>query len=145
MNGLLSDQQRRTLVDLLRTAFPHDGFPVGAYQRTADAVLAKAADAPRLLAQLVQGLSDVDQLRGVAFSQLDAETATAVVRGIADTPFFAGIVEVAVVALYDDREVWDVLGYEGPSFDKGGYLNRGFNDLDWLPEPRIEEAEGVSA
>jgi hypothetical protein len=35
--------------------------------------------------------------------------------------------------------VWDLLGYEGPSFDKGGYLHRGFNDLDWLPEPRITE------
>jgi hypothetical protein len=27
-----------------------------------------------------------------------------------------------------------MLGYEGPSFDKGGYLERGFNDLDWLPD-----------
>ena len=44
-----------------------------------------------------------------------------------------------MVTLYNDKEVWDVLGYEGASFDKGGYVNRGFNDLDWLPEPRIEE------
>jgi hypothetical protein len=29
----------------------------------------------------------------------------------------------------------DLLGYEGRSFAKGGYLQRGFNDLDWLPEP----------
>ena len=49
---------------------------------------------------------------------------------------------VAVVALYDDREVWELLGYEGPSFDQGGYLNRGFDDLDWLPEPRITEYDG---
>jgi len=45
----------------------------------------------------------------------------------------------AVVALYNDQEVWDTLGYEGPSFDKGGYIGRGFNDLDWLPDPRITE------
>jgi len=44
-----------------------------------------------------------------------------------------------VVALYDDREVWNLLGYEGPSYDKGGYLNRGFDDLDWLPKARITE------
>jgi hypothetical protein len=44
-----------------------------------------------------------------------------------------------VVALYNDHEVWELLGYEGPSFDQGGYLNRGFDDLDWLPDPRIEE------
>lgn len=43
------------------------------------------------------------------------------------------------MTLYDDAEAWDALGYEGESFDKGGYIHRGFNDLDWLPEPRIEE------
>jgi hypothetical protein len=41
--------------------------------------------------------------------------------------------------MYSDREVWQVLGYEGESYDKGGYLHRGFDDLDWLPTPRIEE------
>jgi hypothetical protein len=46
------------------------------------------------------------------------------------------------VALYDSAEVWDLLGYEGPSFDKGGYLHRGFDDLDWLPRARVEEFAG---
>ena len=45
-----------------------------------------------------------------------------------------------VVALYDDHEVWELLGYEGASFDKGGYIDRGFDDLDWLPDPRVEES-----
>jgi hypothetical protein len=145
MSSLISDQQRRTLIDLLRVAFPHSTFPIGPYQRTADAVIDKAAADPRLLALLVQGLLDVDQQRGVPFSDLDTETAEMVLRGLADTPFFAGVVGVAVVALYDDHEVWDLLGYEGPSYDKGGYVERGFNDLNWLPEPRIDEPEEVSA
>jgi len=38
------------------------------------------------------------------------------------------------VALYTDRKVWSELGYEGPSFKFGGYLERGFNDIDWLSE-----------
>lgn len=145
MSSLISDQQRRTLIDLLRAAFPHSTFPIGPYQRTADAVIDKAAADPRLLALLVQGLYDVDQQRGVPFSDLDADAAEMVLRGVADTPFFAGVVGVAVVALYDDHEVWDLLGYEGPSYDEGGYVERGFNDLDWLPEPRIDEPEEVSA
>jgi hypothetical protein len=36
--------------------------------------------------------------------------------------------------------VWSLLGYEGPSYDQGGYAERGFGDLDWRPDPRIEEA-----
>ena len=50
-------------------------------------------------------------------------------------PFFKLVHATTVVALYDDHEVWELLGYEGPSFDKGGYLHRGFDDLDWLPRP----------
>jgi len=39
-----------------------------------------------------------------------------------------------VVSLYNQHDVWTKLGYEGPSWEKGGYLERGFNDIDWLPE-----------
>ena len=31
-------------------------------------------------------------------------------------------------------KVWSELGYAGPSFKFGGYLERGFNDIDWLSE-----------
>jgi hypothetical protein len=48
----------------------------------------------------------------------------------------------AIVALYDDKEVWGLLGYEGSSYEHGGYVDRGFDDLDWLPDPRIEEFDG---
>jgi hypothetical protein len=30
--------------------------------------------------------------------------------------------------------VWKVLGYEGPSAELGGYINRGFSDIDWLQD-----------
>jgi hypothetical protein len=139
MSALLSAHARRTLVQVVRHAFPHDTFPTGPYERAATAVIDAAANDPRVLAQLVQGLDDVDRLRDVPFVELDAGAAGAVLRGVQDTPFFTAIVDIAVVAIYDDHEVWDLLGYEGPSFDKGGYVNRGFNDLDWLPEPQIEE------
>ena len=54
------------------------------------------------------------------------------------TDFFGFIRRTTVLNLYNHADVWNALGYEGASFDKGGYINRGFNDLDWLPEPRIE-------
>jgi hypothetical protein len=124
---------------VIRHAFPHDPFPVGPYQRAASAVVEAAGRDPRVLAQLVQGLDDLDRLRDVPFVELTAESAGAVLRGVQDTPFFLAVIDIAVVKLYDDHEVWDVLGYEGASFDKGGYVDRGFDDLDWLPEPRVEE------
>ena len=49
---------------------------------------------------------------------------------------------VAVVSLYNDPETWALLGYEGSSYEHGGYIDRGFDDLDWLPNPRITEYDG---
>lgn len=37
--------------------------------------------------------------------------------------------------LYNDLSVTSQFGYQGPSLEQGGYLQRGFDDLDWLPEP----------
>ena len=56
-----------------------------------------------------------------------------------ESSFFSSVHGTGLVALYNNHDVWELLGYEGPSYDKGGYIDRGFNDLDWLPEPRIEE------
>ena len=44
----------------------------------------------------------------------------------------------AVVEIYSDPQTWTLLGYEGPSFAQGGYVGRGFDDLDWLPDPEQE-------
>jgi hypothetical protein len=147
MADLLSDRERQTLIAVLRCAYPHNNFPDGPYDRTADAVLDAARSDPRTTAQLVQGLADLDQLRDAPFAQLPHDQALALLRSVQDTPFFVAIINTAVVALYNDHEVWDVLGYEGPSFDQGGYINRGFNDLDWLPDPRVTEPDdsGVNA
>lgn len=41
----------------------------------------------------------------------------------------------AAVSLYADLDVTRAFGYQGPSLDDGGYIDRGFNDLDWLPDP----------
>lgn len=142
MNAL-SEQHRATLIRMLRTMFPHSSFPIGPYERTAGKITTAAAANPRLLAQLLQGLEDLDRLRPQPFAELSEQTALTLLRGIQDTAFFRGVLDIAVVQFYDDHEVWDLLGYQGDSFDKGGYLERGFDDLDWLPEPRTTEVENV--
>ena len=141
MTDLLTREDRRTLLKVVRTAFPHRTFPVSPYERATDAVIEGAGSDPRFLAQLIQGLTDLDGQRDRPFADLDEETAAAVLRGADGSPFLTGIVESVVVTLYSDPEVWELIGYEGPSFDRGGYLERGFDDLDWLPDPQIEYSE----
>ncbi len=37
-------------------------------------------------------------------------------------------------SLYNQKELWPRFGYEGSSAEHGGYINRGFADIDWLPK-----------
>lgn len=138
----LGADDRANLIKLLRTAYPHAQFPDGPYERTADKILDQVHESVWHCTLLSRGLRTLDGAAGAPFRELDDVAASRVLNDIADAEFFVFIRGVAVPILYDDHEVWDALGYEGESFSKGGYLNRGFNDLDWLPDPRIEEYDG---
>jgi len=135
----LTDDARRVLVRVIQVAFPHPRFPDAPYERTAQRIIDAARESTWSWLQLTQGLRSLDDLASGSFVDADDEQAFALLRGIEQTDFFNLIRRLSVLNLYDDHEVWDLLGYEGPSFEKGGYLHRGFNDLDWLPEPRITE------
>ncbi|MCW2697338.1 MAG: Tat (Twin-arginine translocation) pathway signal sequence domain protein [Modestobacter sp.] len=137
-----SGRTRRLLVRLLQVAYPHERFPAGPYERTAaaivDAARADAADGRAI----TRGLAGLDRAAGGDFLALDDAAAETLLRDRADEYFFRRIRSTAVVALYDSADVWELLGYEGPSFDRGGYLHRGFDDLDWLPGARVDEYAG---
>jgi hypothetical protein len=132
--------QRTLLTRMVRIMFAHDRFPDEPYERTADAILDAAAEDVRLRAQLDQGLRDLDVAGGAPFERLSDDQALEVLRGMSSTAFFEAVRAKTILTLYNDPEVWRLLGWEGESYSQGGYLHRGFADLDWLPDPRIEEA-----
>jgi hypothetical protein len=138
----LTERARTVLIRVVRVAFPHSRLPDGPYERTADVILKEAAASNWFRVALTQGLNSLDGLSGGDFCSLDDDRAYKVLKRIEGTDFFGFIRRTTVLNLYDDPVVWEALGYEGPSFDKGGYVNRGFDDLDWLPEPRITEYDG---
>jgi hypothetical protein len=127
----------RTLTVMIRRMFPHDAWPDGPFERSAAAIQQLATGDPRNHAQLSAGLAQLDA-RG--FGAMDAKTALAHLESISGSSFFGFVRANVITTLYDDREVWGLLGYEVDSFAHGGWIERGFADLDWLPEPRIEEA-----
>lgn len=138
----MTEDARNILIRVIRVAFPHDSFPDGPYERTADTIMAAAAESTWFRVALTQGLLTLSHLAGGDFRDLDEEAATSVLRRIESTEFFGFIRRTTVLNLYDNEDVWNALGYQGSSFEKGGYINRGFNDLSWLPEPRIDTYDG---
>jgi len=138
----ISPRARTALVRLLRVAYPHARFPDGPYERTADEVIGQLDASLWHRLTLTQGLESLDAAAGGDFAGLDDDTALTLLKGIEDAEFFRFVRGVAVVSLYNDHETWGLLGYEGSSYEQGGYIDRGFDDLDWLPGPRVEEYDG---
>jgi hypothetical protein len=128
---------RSTLTTLIRAMYPHDAFPDGPYERSAEAIATTASGDPHTNLRLNQGLAELD---AAGFADLDAAAQLEHCRSISTSPFFQMVRAEVVTTLYNDTEVWQILGWEGESFSKGGYLERGFDDLDWLPAARVEEA-----
>jgi hypothetical protein len=126
-----------TLVKMARDLYPHDRLPDAAYQKavaTIETGVAADAAGKTLLADGVVELdAAANKLKGKPYAAIAEEAdRVAVLRTIEQTPFFQKMRGGMVTALYNQPDLWIKLGYEGPSFDKGGYLERGFNDLDWL-------------
>lgn len=137
-----TDTAKALLVRMIRVAFPHKNVPEGPFERTADKIIQMANESTWFRMKLVQGLETLNARSDGAFLELEQVDAVRLLKSVEQTDFFAFVRRTTVLEMYEDEELWSAVGYEGPSFDKGGYINRGFNDLDWLPEPRISEYDG---
>jgi hypothetical protein len=120
-----------TVTAAARTMYPHRDLSDRVYERVAT----RLADDEATLSVLEEGVARLDA-GGTPFVELDADARLEAVRAIEGSPFFALVRTTAVVEVYSDAETWALLGYEGPSYAQGGYVRRGFDDLEWLPEPR---------
>ncbi len=136
-----SKEAKDILERIIRVAFPHKNIPDAAYRRMRDTIVSEAEGSTWFRVILTQGLISLGSHSEEPFLDLPPDRALAALRRVSDLDFFGFIRRTTVLNLYDDPEVWAALGYEGESFSKGGYLNHGFDDLDWLPAPRIEETD----
>src|SRR5690349_15496210 len=123
-----------TITAAARTMYPHDALPVDVYARVAEKLAEAAREEDSGAARTIEdGVSALNG--GGPFAELSGDEQLETLKGIEGSDFFELVRSTAVVEVYSDQRTWQLVGYEGPSFDKGGYINRGFNDLDWLPDP----------
>lgn len=135
--GTLGAGSGQTLIKMARDIFPHDRLPDKYY---ADAVIgydAQSAKDPALKTLLAEGIADLDararKAHGQPYAAVPGEPErVALLKQIEPSAFFQKIKGGLVTGLYDNKAVWPLLGYEGSSWEKGGYVKRGFNDIDWI-------------
>lgn len=129
----------KTLVKVARDIYPHDMLVDSYYITAIKPWDAKAAKDPAVKALLEDGVRRLDQdaqdRHKLAYAQVPWEADRVVLlQGIEHTDFFKQVRSDLVVSLYNQEELWPKFGYEGSSAEYGGYIKRGFNDIDWLPK-----------
>ena len=130
----LTPETMATLIQLARDIYPHDHIPDRFYAIAVKSYDEKSATDEAMKKQVEDGIADLDAKSGATgYRGLGWEDdRVAVLKQIEKTPFFQMVRGGLVTGLYNQKEVWPLFGYEGESFSKGGYKDRGFNDIEWL-------------
>jgi hypothetical protein len=133
----LQPETMRTLVKMARDIYPHDRLEDRFYALAVKPFDEKSGTDPVTKSMLEDGCGSLDTLArsqyGVGYVEVGWEKQRAdLLAALSEGPFFQTVRSALVVSLYNQKEIWPLFGYEGESASKGGYINRGFNDLAWL-------------
>ena len=129
----------KTLVKVARDIYPHDFLADSYYITAVKPWDGKAAKDAAVKALISGGIARLDQdardRHKVPYAEVAWEAErVALLQAIEQTEFFKTVRGDLVVSLYNQKEVWPKFGYEGSSAEHGGYIKRGFADIDWLPK-----------
>jgi hypothetical protein len=135
----LSPATLKTLVKVARDIYPHDMLADRYYIAAVTPWDGKAAADAAVKTMITDGIARLDQdardRHQVPYAEVQWEAdRVALLHAIEETKFFNTVRGDLVVSLYNQKEVWPKFGYEGASAEHGGYINRGFADIDWLPK-----------
>lgn len=133
----LAPHAMATLVRAARDIYPHDHIADAFYVRAVNPWDAKAGADPAVRAMLEEGVArldaDAQERNASPYVKVAWEADRLVLlRGVEHTKFFKTLRADLVVSLYNQPAIWPKFGYEGSSAEHGGYIARGFDDIDWL-------------
>jgi hypothetical protein len=133
----LKPKTMATLIQLARDIYPHDRLADEYYAAAVKSHDDRAAEDAAHKALIEDGVATLDTLAqnagAASYLSMGWEAdRVAVLHQIEGSGFFQAVRGGLVVGLYNQKEVWPIFGYEGESFSKGGYIDRGFDDIAWL-------------
>ncbi len=120
------------LAQVCRLLFPHENLQESVYLdvvRDIDANIAANDPTGTLFKQAASILN-----REIGGDWINATVAQqlAVLESQQQSEWFNYLRERTIESLYRNPLVWKLVGYQGSSIEHGGYLHRGFADIDWL-------------
>jgi hypothetical protein len=132
----LTSSQGATLMSIARTIAPHDSLEDAAYALVVKAIDSAAAADEHLRTLVSSGLAGL----GEDFASQAEAARVHALQAVEHSEFFQLLRAQTLGNLYSSAIAYAHFGYEGEAFSKGGYLYRGFNELDWLPDVPLEDS-----
>ncbi|HTS52551.1 MAG TPA: twin-arginine translocation signal domain-containing protein [Burkholderiales bacterium] len=127
----LNGTQAKEMLAMTRQLFPHDKLGDEYYWVVVESIDKEMAGSPELKTRIQDGLAQLNEAAGGDFSAVDADKQLEAMTKLESTPFFSDMLNKTQFYFYNNKTVWPKFGYEGSSWEKGGYINRGFNDVRW--------------
>jgi hypothetical protein len=137
----LSADESRALLKFTRDLFPHDRLDDSFYAKAIAPLQDEAAKDAATRKLLAEGIAQLNAATmtsagasaGKPYADVsDENVRVAAIKKIEGGAFFTKVYGGTMTPLYNQPELWPKFGYEGPSSAQGGYLHRGFSDIDWL-------------
>lgn len=130
----LKPETMKTLILVARDIYPHDRLPDRFYAVAIKGHATKAETDAGHRKLIEDGVAGLDKAAGAGgyLGQAWEAKRVKLLEAVETTPFFQAVRGDLVVSLYNQKELWPLFGYEGESYSKGGYIHRGFDDIDWL-------------
>lgn len=122
-----------TLVQMSRDTYPHERLEDKFYADAVSTLDSAAKEDADLKTMLETGVTELNSASGGNYIELESvDDRIVVLDGMQDSDLFQKVRGNLVTGLYNNKEAWPLFGYEGESASKGGYIDRGFNNIDWV-------------
>ena len=127
----LTAPQAKQMLAMTRQLFPHDRLGDEYYRLVVESIDKEMAGSTELATQIRDGLAKLSEETGGDFAAAGKDKQIAAMTKMESSPFFAAMQGKTQYYFYNNPAVWPKFGFEGSSWEKGGYINRGFNDVAW--------------
>ena len=119
------------MIRLARLLAPHEDISDQEYADVLDIALNALGES--LTNALADAEAALDTAAGGDFLTANVDTQLSAITSIEDAAYFQDVLHAVKLVLYGHPAAWRVMGYEGPSWQLGGYAGRGAGEIDWLP------------
>lgn len=126
-------QSNHVLLRMARYFYPHDALSDQIYSDVLASLESALAKNSSLAESIDAGHESLDAAAGGDWLSADMELQITALRSIENTDFFQTVREAVRAELYYHPAVWELIGFGGSSVEYGGYIDRGFDQIDWLP------------